>query len=84
MRKKNGGNKPPLMTTAEFREHIRRICGADKYSIVGASHADPCLVRKPTDAGYNPTRKKGSNNELHGYGRQDHRAAGTSGHRRAV
>lgn len=39
------------MTNADFKARIRRLMG-DKATVQGASHADPCVVRKPGDRGF--------------------------------
>src|SRR4030095_3780991 len=44
----------PYMTTQEFRDRIRKLCGVPEGT---GRKANPCLVRKPTDHGYKPTPK---------------------------
>lgn len=43
-------------SVADFKQRIaiimRKRNGYGSYSIVGAAHADPCVVRKSTDKGY--------------------------------
>jgi hypothetical protein len=46
---------------AEFKARIAQLmrgrAGGEAYSVIGASHAHSCVVRKPTDRGYHPADK---------------------------
>jgi hypothetical protein len=39
------------MNNSDFKERIARLMGSD-----GIKHAPKCVVRTPTDCGYNPPR----------------------------
>jgi hypothetical protein len=52
IRKPNGEG---YMSTAEFRDRIRKLCGVDQIS---ARRSDPCVVRNRKDKGYNPPETK--------------------------
>jgi hypothetical protein len=64
---------PPTLTTQEFRDRIRQLCGITEGA---GRHAHHCLVRQPGDRGYRatqtqPTRKEDneqlqSNSRTHG------------------
>lgn len=42
------------MTTADFREHVARICGIEPLT---PRASNPAVVRVPTDRGYYPPKR---------------------------